>query len=94
LLIAHGQVVSALDAAGSTPDAILRWIRAHDMVIQTLRREQSEFDAAEVMARWLSAKRETARWVAVPDRAGDDDIRDRIAYVLGASAARQPVAVS
>lgn len=86
LLIAHGHVVSVIDVAGSSPESVLRWIRAHDILIRSLRREQSEIDAAEVMARWLSANRETVRWVAIPENAGDGDVRDRIAYVLKALA--------
>jgi excinuclease UvrABC nuclease subunit len=82
LLIAHGRVVSVLDAPGATAESILRWIRAHEILIQTLKREQSEIDAAEVMARWLSVKRETVRWVAIPEGAADEDMRDRIEYVL------------
>ncbi|HEX6507147.1 MAG TPA: GIY-YIG nuclease family protein [Chloroflexota bacterium] len=86
LLVAHGHVLSVRDGNGADTDAVARWILAHSAVIKSVERQQSEIDAASVLERWIVVNRRSVRWVAIPDVASDDDLLDRVSYVLGSAA--------
>lgn len=83
LLVAHGNVVSMLSAAGAEMRTVLAWLKAHDPVIVALRCRESELDAATVLERWLAQQRERVRWVSIPQDTDGDDLRTRVAYVIG-----------
>jgi excinuclease ABC subunit C len=83
LLVAHGNVVSMLSAAGAEVSSVLAWLKAHDPVISALRCRESELDAASVLERWLAQQRERVRWVSVPKDSDGDDLRTRVDYVIG-----------
>lgn len=86
LLVAHGNVVSVRPWDNATRDEVARWLRAHELVARAVRRQQSELDSATVLERWLSARRKQVRWVAIPDQCSDEDLRERIQYVVGSPA--------
>jgi excinuclease UvrABC nuclease subunit len=81
LLVAHGQVLSARSLAGMSSSAILSWIRAHTVLMKLPRLEQSELDAASVLERWISERRNTIRWTAIRHDATDDELQEQIDYV-------------
>jgi excinuclease UvrABC nuclease subunit len=82
LLVAHGRVISTRPAGEAQPNEIIRWVRAHQPVVQALSGKEAELDAASVLERWLVTNRERVRWVAVPHDASEEDLQDRVAYVL------------
>jgi excinuclease UvrABC nuclease subunit len=94
LLVAHGRVLSVRDAEDASPETIAAWIRAHGSVIQAAQYEQSEIDAATVLQRWLRCNRDRVRWAAVPEAPADEDLLDRVRYVMGVTAAaREPALI-
>ncbi len=82
LLIAHGQVVSVRDAAHFEPADVARWIHAHAPIVAVMSRQQSEIDAASVLERWIVCNRTTVRWVAIPPSDSNEELVDRIRFVL------------
>jgi excinuclease ABC subunit C len=88
LLIAHGHVLSVRDGRELDAAAVLRWIRAHHAVIGSVQHQQSEIDAASVLERWIVCNRKHVRWVAIPPDATEDDLLDRIVFVLGTAKER------
>jgi hypothetical protein len=83
LLVAHGQVLSVRNSHENDTSAVVRWIRAHNAVIGAVERQQSEIDAASVLERWLVCNRNHVRWVAIPPDATEDDLLDRVDFILG-----------
>jgi excinuclease ABC subunit C len=83
LLVAHGHVLSVRDGREFDSTAVLRWIRAHNAVIGAVQHQQSEMDSASVLERWIVCNREHVRWVAIPPDATDDDLLDRVTFILG-----------
>jgi excinuclease UvrABC nuclease subunit len=83
LLVAHGHVISTRESDRPDPDDIARWTKAHEPVIRALTDQQSPVDAALVFQRWLSTKRKTVRWVAFKSLDNDEDVAERVRYVLG-----------
>lgn len=87
LLVAHGNVISMRDPGTAGVEQLGRWVTLHEPIIRATR-AQTELDAADVMSRWLAGHRDRVRWVTVPAKASEDELRDRIAYLLAATAAR------
>jgi excinuclease ABC subunit C len=92
LLVARGRVVAVRPVGELDEVAVSRWIRAHEPIVRALRREQTELDAADVMERWVRCNRERVHWVAIPPDNTEQDLLDRIGYLLGMS--RAPVGVA
>jgi excinuclease ABC subunit C len=90
LLVAHGHVVSVLDATDISVEKTLFWLRAHESIVEAVRCQQSELDAATVLERWLAVQRERVRWIAIPQSSQQEDLESRIALVLQTEV--QPVA--
>lgn len=88
LLVAHGHVLSVRNGIETDASEIARWVRAHNAVIGAVERQQSEIDAASVLERWIVCNRKNVRWVAIPPDATEEDLLDRIRYVLGDSQER------
>ncbi|GAC1328922.1 MAG: hypothetical protein NVS2B16_14100 [Chloroflexota bacterium] len=82
LLVARGNVVSVRDRDGAAPDAVMQWVRAHEVLIYNLMQQQGELDSAGVLERWLSTKRKQARWIAIPHECDDADLQERVLYAL------------
>ncbi|GAC1398875.1 MAG: hypothetical protein NVSMB52_12450 [Chloroflexota bacterium] len=83
LLVAHGQVLSMRNLADANVDEIVKWILVHGPLIDAARWQQTELDAASVLERWLRCNRGRARWIAIPDRASQEDVHEHVRYVLG-----------
>jgi excinuclease ABC subunit C len=83
LLVAHGHVLSVRNGRELDSAAVVRWIRAHNAVIGAVERQQSEIDAASVLERWIVCNRNHVRWVAIPPDATEDDLLDRVNFILG-----------
>ncbi|MDQ2742567.1 MAG: hypothetical protein M3Z66_09785 [Chloroflexota bacterium] len=83
LLVAHGHVLSQRAVSGASPREVTQWIRAHDILIQAVKQQQTALDAAGVLERWIACNRQCVRWVAVPHDAVDSDLLERVTYVLG-----------
>jgi excinuclease UvrABC nuclease subunit len=83
LLIAHGHVLSVRDGSEYDVESVVRWIQAHGAVLTAMRHSQSEVDAASVLERWIACNRRSVAWVAIPQSCSDDDLRDRVTFVLG-----------
>ncbi len=83
LLVAHGTVLSVLEASGATVARLLAWIRAHEAVVEAARCRESELDAATVLERWLAVQRERVRWTSIPKTCPPEELESRLAYVLG-----------
>jgi excinuclease UvrABC nuclease subunit len=83
LLVAHGHVLSVRNGIETDPFEVVRWVRAHHAVMGAVERQQSEIDAASVLERWLVCNRKNVRWVAIPPDASDDDLSERVDFVLG-----------
>lgn len=88
LLVAHGHVLSVRDGLECDAPAIVRWIRAHNAVIGALEHQQSEIDAASVLERWIVCNRKQVRWVAIPPNSTEDDLLDRVNFILGTAKQR------
>jgi hypothetical protein len=86
LLVSHGRVLSVRDAHDIGPDQVAAWVRVHEPVIQSAQLDQSELDAAHVLQSWLRCNRAHVRWVAIPLQPAEDDLIDRVLYVLGTPA--------
>jgi excinuclease ABC subunit C len=82
LLVARGRVIGIRTAAELDEPGVVQWVRAHDAIVRGLPEEQSELDAASVLERWVRCNRERIQWVAVPRSGTDDDLADRVAYLL------------
>lgn len=86
LLVARGKVIATRLVGGGQTEQILRWVQAHGVVMSALAHSEAELDAATVLERWLITNRERIRWVAIPREAAEEDLRERIGYVLGVPA--------
>jgi excinuclease ABC subunit C len=82
LLVAHGHVLSVRDGRELESGAVVRWIGAHKAVIGAVEHQQSEIDAASVLERWIVRNRKHVRWVAIPRDATEDDLLDRVNFIL------------
>lgn len=94
LLVAHGHVLSVRTGEELDTSSVVRWIRAHHAVIGAVQHQQSEIDAASVLERWIVCNRKHVRWVAIPRELNDDDLVERVDFVLGIAPTRKltPVA--
>jgi excinuclease ABC subunit C len=93
LLIAHGHVVSTREIDVIDPEAIARWLCAHEPVIRAVRLQQSPVDAALVFQKWVSSHRDRVRWVAFPSVEINDDLVERVRYVIEGQVPSTAVAV-
>lgn len=89
LLVAHGHVLSIRTLAGVRAADLAGWVRAHESVIDAAEKEQGELDAASVLQRWLHCNRSLATWVAIPNKAAEDDLVDRCHYILATTVGRE-----
>lgn len=85
LLVARGNVVSVRGRDGATPDSVVLWLRAHEPLTRAIMQQQSELDSASVLERWLNTKRDQVRWISVPHEYTEDQLRERVQYVLCSS---------
>jgi excinuclease ABC subunit C len=83
LLVAHGHVLSVRNGTEWDPADVVRWVRAHNAVVGAVEHQQSEIDAASVLERWIACNRRTVRWVAIPRETTDEDLIERVTFVLG-----------
>lgn len=83
LLVAHGHVLSVRNGSELNPSEVVRWVRAHNAVMNSVEHQQSEIDAASVLERWIVCNRRNVRWVAISPDSTEQDLRDRISFVLG-----------
>jgi excinuclease ABC subunit C len=92
LLVAHGHVVSTREVDVAEPATVARWLRAHEPVIRAVTLQQSPVDAALVFQKWVSSHRERVRWVALPTLEMNDDLVERVRYVIDGQV--QPAAIA
>lgn len=90
LLVARGNVVSIKSQETDNPDAILQWISAHDTITALAPLQQSVVDSATVLERWLRTSTSRVRWITIPTGAGQEDVIERIQYVLGVTSDSPP----
>lgn len=89
ILVAHGNVISMRSPGTTGSVQLARWVTLHEPIIRAAR-DQTELDAADVMSRWLNGRRDQVRWVTVPARADEAELKERIDYLLAATTARPP----
>jgi excinuclease UvrABC nuclease subunit len=86
LLVSHGHVLSARSAAGLSCEQLVRWVKIHEPVIAAAVLDQSDVDSATVLKRWIRSHRDRVRWVAIPDCAQEEELADRVAYLVAVDA--------
>jgi excinuclease ABC subunit C len=93
LLVARGRVLSTRDLAGMSVADVIGWVRAHAPLARIIREEQSELDAASVLEGWIRYRRDAVRWTSVPPDLGNDELRERVEYLVASGPIAQPAAL-